>query len=65
MKKPISDKQFKNQVIFTIKGIQANLRRIHKMFPEAGLNGVGVIMDLQYTISMIKIYKGQIVRKPK
>lgn len=68
MRKPkrgVTDAQFKNQVIFTIKGMQANLAKIHKMFPEAGLGMLGTIGYLEHTISCIRSYEGSIVRKPK
>lgn len=63
-KREVTDAQFKNQAIFIMKGMQANLRKIYKMFPEGRLPGIGCIMDLEYTIRLIKKYRGCIVRKP-
>lgn len=74
MKKPVSDKQFKNQVIFTIKGMQANVRKIRKMFPREFKLPPDVkpvdtyqhtVLCLQFIIDEIKFYQGKIIRKPK
>ena len=69
MKRKVSDAQFKNQVIFTIKGMQANIRKINKMFPYNfkiyNLGCKDPILNLNYLIARIKFYKGSITRKPK
>jgi len=65
----VSDLQFKNQVIFTIKGMQANLEKIDKMFPiTSGCENVTVdktITHLHDLIRQIKQYNGEIIRRPK
>jgi len=67
-KKEISDEQFKNQVIFTIKGMQANLEKINKMFPITekciNVHTIGIVLHLDDVIAQIKGYSDQIVRKP-
>lgn len=69
MKRKVSDAQFKNQVIFTIKGMQANIRKINKMFPNTfktyGFGRNDPIIYLNYLIAQIKSYNGLITRKPK
>lgn len=66
MKKPVSDKQFKNQVIFTIKGMRANISKIRKMLPGTSINPyLYASLHLEHIIHDIKSYEGRIVRKPK
>lgn len=65
LKRIVTDAQFKHQVIFTIKGMQANLKKIEKMFPEAALRRHNCIGDLFGVIDDIKNYKGVIVRRPR
>jgi len=65
----VSDLQFKNQVIFTIKGMQATLEKIDKMFPITALCEnvlINPAMEgLDNIIRQIKQYNGEIVRRPK
>jgi len=63
MKRKVSDAQFKNQVIFTIKGMQANIKKIQKMFP--GILVMSTVHNLNNVIYQIKGHKGPIIRKPK
>lgn len=65
-KKDVSDDQFKHQQIFVLRGMQSNIKKIHKMFPDNYHLFYEAMTALHPVCEHIKNFPAEkIVRNPK